>query len=149
MNGSFVCASHLRKTEACSQRITNILPRLTRQPSSWQNSQRRNTQNVVRSFALSWVRRVREQPAKGANHGTQHHLQKQQRGSRSEIPGIHRLARRGVEQGQVLLDAHRRSLGPRGTARANSNWFRSVFRAKQPRREARERFSFLREERDE
>jgi hypothetical protein len=58
MNGSFVCASHLRTTEACSLRITNILPRLTRQLSSWQNSQRRNTQNVVRSFALSWVRRV-------------------------------------------------------------------------------------------
>src|SRR5580692_11599879 len=34
----------------------------------------------------------REQPAKGANHGTQHHLQKQQQGSRSEIPGIHRLS---------------------------------------------------------
>src|SRR5580704_15426739 len=86
-----------------------------------------------------------KQPAKGANHGTQHHLQKQQRGSRSEIPGIHRLARRGEEQGQVLLDAHQRSLGPRGR--------QGLTRTGSGRSNRGERrvsaLSFLREERDE
>src|ERR1700682_6458927 len=65
MNGSPVCASHLRGTEACSLRIISILPRRTHQLSrvspfpgvklriGWRNGPRRNPQNGVEG--IHWV----------------------------------------------------------------------------------------------
>jgi len=106
----------------------------------------------VRSFALSWVRRVENNQqkeqimARNTNYKTPARLAR--RNPRHSSPGTSRRRAKTSPSGRASAQP-----GTTRTARAspcNSNWFRSqadasssANRAKQPRRKARERLSFL------